>query len=807
MATKKDRLILFDSHAIIHRAYHAVPDFKSSDGTPTGALYGLSNMLMKIIADLKPDYMVAAYDLPKKTFRHEAYDGYKAGRKKTDDDLVTQIIKSREIFEAFHIPILEAEGFEADDVLGTIVHQVLGHKEMKDVEIIIASGDMDTFQLVVKNRVKVFTFKKGIGEVAMYGEEDVMARYGFLPKHVPDYKGLAGDSSDNIPGIRGIGEKTATNLIQTFGTLEEMYKKIKKDPDALDKVGLTARVKNLIIEGEDDAIFSKTLATIRRDAPIDFVLPERFPHGAAKDKIEKLFSELEFRSLVGKVREVIHNGEQIKNGKNGVEINETPEEINPPAGGEYKREDILRTAILAWVIDSERTNSTGDDLLFWSKKKTLDEAKKYFEEEIKKDKKNEIVFKEIEEPIIEDIFKMTENGIKVNTKYLEDLSVEYTKELNELKARIYKFAGREFNVDSPKQLAEVLFKDLGLKPKGAVGKSGNFSTKQEVLESLEEEHEIIADILKHRELAKLLSTYIDTIPKLVASDGRLHAEFLQHGTTTGRFSAQNPNLQNLPIKGERGMAIRRGFISEKNTSLVSFDYSQIDLRSLAILSNEEVLVSIFKNREDIHETVAMKIFGIPKEEVTKDMRRKAKTINFGIIYGMGVSALRKNIGCTTAEAKEFYENYFKQLPGVKSFLENIKVEASQNGFTETLFGRKRFFKDIKSKIPFLRAFAERMATNAPIQGTSADIMKLSIRFAMEDIRKAGIKSAKLILQIHDEIVFEVEDSEINNLVAVVKKAMEEVLPRSFLKLKTDVPLVVNAYSGKSLGELKEIVIK
>jgi DNA polymerase-1 len=238
---------------------------------------------------------------------------------------------------------------------------------------------------------------------------------------------------------------------------------------------------------------------------------------------------------------------------------------------------------------------------------------------------------------------------------------------------------------------------LGLNQKAAVGKSGSFSTKQEVLEGLAEENPIIDDILKHRELAKLLSTYIDTIPKLVSSDGRLHAEFLQHGTTTGRFSAQNPNLQNLPIKGERGMAIRRGFISEKNTSLVSFDYSQIDLRSLAILSNEEVLVSIFKNREDIHEIVAMKIFGIPKEDVTKDMRRKAKTINFGIIYGMGVSALRKNIGCTTAEAKEFYENYFKQLPGVKSFLENIKVEASKNGFTETLFGRKRFFKDIKSR--------------------------------------------------------------------------------------------------------------
>ncbi|HRH30454.1 MAG TPA: DNA polymerase [Candidatus Paceibacterota bacterium] len=807
MATKKDRLILFDSHAIIHRAYHAVPDFKSSDGTPTGALYGLSNMLMKIIADLKPDYMVAAYDLPKKTFRHEAYDGYKAGRRKTDDELITQIIKSREIFEAFHIPILEAEGFEADDILGTIVHQVLGHKKMNDVEIIIASGDMDTFQLVVKNRVKVFTFKKGLGEIAMYGEEEVVNRYGFLPKYVPDYKGLAGDSSDNIPGIRGIGEKTATNLIQVFGTLEEMYKKIKKDPEVLDKAGLTSRVKNLIIEGEDDAIFSKTLATIRRDAPIDFVLPERFPAGAAQEKIEKLFSELEFRSLVGKVREVIHNGEQIKNGKNGTEKKETAEEIALQGTQEYKREEILRTAIMAWVIDSERTNSTGDDLLFWSKKKTIEEAQKYFEEEIKKDKKNEIVFKEIEEPIIEDIFKMTENGIKVNTKYLEELSVEYTKELNDLKSRIYKLAGREFNVDSPKQLAEVLFKDLGLKPKGSVGKSGSFSTKQEVLEGLAEENPIIDDILKHRELAKLLSTYVDTIPKLVSSDGRLHAEFLQHGTTTGRFSAQNPNLQNLPIKGERGMAIRRAFISEKNTSLVSFDYSQIDLRSLAILSNEEVLVSIFKNREDIHEIVAMKIFGIPKEDVTKDMRRKAKTINFGIIYGMGVSALRKNIGCTTAEAKEFYENYFKQLPGVKNFLENIKVEASKNGFTETLFGRKRFFKDIKSRIPFLRAFAERMATNAPIQGTSADIMKLSIRFAMEDIRSAGIKSAKLILQIHDEIVFEVEDREVNNLVSVVKKAMEEVLPRSYLKLKTDVPLVVNAYAGKSLGELKEIVIK
>ena len=792
MATKKDRLILFDSHAIIHRAYHAVPDFKSSDGTPTGALYGLSNMLMKIIADLKPDYMVAAYDLPKKTFRHEAYDGYKAGRKKTDDELVSQIIKSRDIFEAFHIPILEAEGFEADDILGTIVHQVLGHKEMNDVEIIIASGDMDTFQLVVKNRVKVFTFKKGLGEIAMYGEEEVMNRYGFLPKHVPDYKGLAGDSSDNIPGIRGIGEKTATNLIQVFGTLEEMYKKIKKDPEVLDKAGLTARVKNLIIEGEDDAIFSKTLATIRRDAPIDFVLPERFPAGAVKDKIEKLFSELEFRSLVSKVREVLHNGEQIKNGKNGLETNETPEEANPQAREEYKREDILRTAIMAWVIDSERTNSTGDDLLFWSKKKTIEEAQKYFEEEIKKDKKNEIVFKEIEEPIIEDIFKMTENGIKVNTKYLEDLSVEYTKELNDLKSRIYKLAGREFNVDSPKQLAEVLFKDLGLKPKGAVGKSGSFSTKQEVLEGLAEENPIIDDILKHRELAKLLSTYIDTIPKLVSSDGRLHAEFLQHGTTTGRFSAQNPNLQNLPIKGERGMAIRRAFISEKNTSLVSFDYSQIDLRSLAILSNEEVLVSIFKNREDIHEIVAMKIFGIPKEDVTKDMRRKAKTINFGIIYGISAHGLAMRLGIERHVAAEFINAYFEHYPGIKAYMEAKKLEARTHGYVTTLFGRRVHIAGINDANFMRRAFGERQAINAPLQGTAADIIKR----AMLLLNESGIMNhdSRMLLQVHDELLFEVPEGKGAEVAPQIKKIMESAAHLSL-------PLTVEVSVGKNWGEI------
>jgi len=383
------------------------------------------------------------------------------------------------------------------------------------------------------------------------------------------------------------------------------------------------------------------------------------------------------------------------------------------------------------------------------------------------------------------------------------LSLEYHKELDILTKKIYKQAGVEFNINSPKQLGEIIFGNLGMKSSKKKSATGNFSTKVSVLEELAEENEIIKEILAYRELQKLLSTYIDVIPKMVSNDGRLHAKFIQNGATTGRFSSQDPNLQNLPIKTELGRKIRSGFIASKNHKLVAFDYSQIELRVAAMLSGDKNMTAIFRERKDIHTGVASFVFDVPMEKVDSEMRRRAKVINFGIIYGMGVSALRKNLGGTREEAQKFYDNYFHQFSGVRDYLEDVKKFAIKNSYTETLFGRRRYFPNINSRIPFLKNMAERTATNAPIQGTAADIIKLAIRYAEEDLEKAGLlNKAHLVLQIHDELVYEIDENVLKEADKIIKQAMENVLERSYLHYKTDIPLLVHSGFGDNFGEVK-----
>lgn len=797
MADKKSTktIVLLDSHAIIHRAYHALPDFSSSGGVPTGALYGLSNMLMKIIADLKPDYIVACYDLPEKTFRHVAYDGYKAKRAKTDEALIEQLEKSRKIFEAFNIPIYDAPGFEADDVLGTIVAKF---KNDKGVKIIIASGDMDTMQLVDKDKVQIYTLKKGINDTILYDEDKVVERFGFKPEYMPDYKGMRGDPSDNIIGIKGIGEKTATNLILNFGTIEEIYKKIKKDPKALENIGIKGKTAELIKNNEEEALFSKTLAKIRGDAPIDFKFPEQtFWEGADLKKIEELFSLFEFRSLIPRVRSFFS--------KNGSRSETSV--LGSPSMFETLKEkiddkELLKTSIALWLLNSDIPNPSLDDMLFFTKTKSFKDAKEIIFKQLSE--KNLLkIYEEIEYPIIDIVLGAGDHGILIDQDYFSKLSLEYHTELDKLTKNIYKMAGTEFNINSPKQLSQILFEKLGIKSSKKKNASGSFSTKISVLEELEEENEIIKEIMAYRELQKLLSTYVDVIPKMISADGRLHAKFIQHGASTGRFSSSDPNLQNLPIKTELGRRIRDGFIAGKGYKLCAFDYSQIELRIAALLSQDQKMTDIFKERKDIHAGVASFVFGVPIDEVTSDMRRKAKVINFGIIYGMGVTALRKNLGGTREEAQKFYDNYFKQFEGVRNYLDSIKDFANKNFYTETLFGRKRYFPNIKSRIPFIKNMAERTATNAPIQGTAADVIKLAIRYADEDLQKSGLKDkAHLVLQVHDELVYEIEESCLEEAEIIIKNAMEGVLERSFLKIKTDIPLLVHFGSGNNLGEVK-----
>lgn len=792
----KKRLVLLDSHAIIHRAYHALPDFFSSSGEPTGALYGISNMIMKIILDLKPDYIVACYDLPQKTFRHEAYDDYKKGRAKADDALVSQIIKSRKIFEAFNIPIYEAPGFEADDLLGTIVEKMKVNLKENKLDIIIASGDMDTMQLVDGKKVQVYTLKKGITDTILYDEEKVIERFNFKPEFLIDYKGLRGDPSDNIIGIKGIGEKTATNLIIKFNTIENIYKQIKKDEKVFKEIGISDRILQLLKDNEEEALFSKALATIRRDAPIDFILPEKsFWENADFKKIEEVFSFFEFRSLSSRLKNFFQNN---KNESEGEEKNEEA------TFSSLNEKELQETSIALWLLNSDISAPSIPDILFYAKTENPKIAKEYIFKKLNEDKNLKNVFIEIEEPIIKIVKKMEERGILIDKNYFKNLSLEYHKELDILTKKIYKLAGEEFNINSPKQLGEILFNKLGIKTNKKRGASGNLSTKISILEELENDYPIAKEIIAYRELQKLLSTYIDVIPNMAGEDGRLHAKFLQNNTTTGRFSSQDPNLQNLPIKTELGKKIRDGFIAEKGYKLCAFDYSQIELRIVALLSKDKKMINIFKNGKDIHSGVASFVFGIPIEKVDSEMRRKAKVINFGIIYGMGISALRKNLGCGREEAQKFYDNYFNQFSGIKNYLESVKIFAMKNSYTETLFGRKRYFPNINSRIPFLKNMAERTAINAPVQGTAtADIIKLAIRFVNEDLEKNKIQDkVHLILQIHDELVYEIKEDVLEKAEEIIKKAMEEILERSYLKFKNEVPIIVNFGSGDSLGEVK-----
>lgn len=786
---KKKKLIILDTHAILHRAYHAMPDFSSSKGEPTGALYGLISMLVRIFTELQPDYIAAAFDLPKATHRHDAFQGYKAKRTKTEDALVAQIERSRDVLKHFAIPLYEAEGFEADDVIGTIVHQM---RKDTAVDIIIASGDMDTLQLVDDKRVQVYTIKKGINDTILYDEEKVITRFGFGPELIPDFKGFRGDPSDNIPGVKGIGEKTATALLTSFGSLDEVYKALKKDTEgARAKAGLTPRIASLLIEEEEEARFSKMLAEIRLDAPVSFSIPEKgWKENVELESLMSLMAELEFRSLIPRVRTLL--------GASTLPKEEAEEE---------KREDdpelVAKAQLALWIVDSNYTFAEADDILRFTKEKDIPSALLKLETEIHKNKGLTFVYEQIELPL-SPILRHTEQvGIKVDRKELQKLADTYRAELEKLEKRIYAHAGGEFNINSPKQLGDVLFEKLqlgGAKQKKTA--TGQKSTKESELEKLRESHPIIADVLSYRELQKLLSTYIDTIPLQLDQDDRLHTSYVQASTTTGRLSSRDPNLQNIPIKSELGRAIRNAFVSKKGCSLVAFDYSQIDLRVAAFLSGDPKLIEIFTSDKDVHSAVASQVFGVAEEEVTKEMRRKAKVINFGILYGMGVNALRENLGTDRKEAQLFYQNYFETFNRLAEYLEETKAKAAKNGFVETFFGRRRYFEGIRSAIPFVRASAERMAINAPIQGTQADILKLAMIQIDHELKERGWgDDVTLLLQVHDELIYEVKTDLVEQVAPVVRKVMESIMSTKDTK---GVPLKAKASAGPSWGEMKNL---
>jgi DNA polymerase-1 len=810
----KKRLILLDAHAILHRAYHALPDFSTAKGEPTGALYGLSTMLIKIIEDLKPDYIVACYDVKGPTYRHEAYKEYKAGRVAAEDDLVAQMNSSRNIFFALNIPIYDKQGFEADDMLGTIVEQL--KDRVGEIEIIIASGDMDTLQLVRGDEVKVYTLKKGIKDTIMYDEEAVIARFGFGPKLIPDYKGLRGDPSDNIIGVKGIGEKTATILITTFGTIENMYKELEAgNEEKFKSAGITPRIIQLLKDNKEEAEFSKMLATIRLDSPITFVLPEKtFKEDLDMKKIGGLWHELEFRTLTARLEKAVTGNLSFANmgadgsgGSVGGNF-ESDAHGSGEASSEHSakkvidvpKDDFEKTALALWLVDSGITNPQMEDVVNFANKGDYEEAKKAIYIEL--DKKNlRKVYEEIELPLIPITKKMEERGIKIDRKLLTHLGETYHAEVARLEKKIHELAGTEFNISSPKQLGEILFDKLELVGKNMKKTSGGArSTKESELEKLRDLHPIVPLIFEYRELSKLLSTYIDAIPPLLDEKDRLHSHFVSAGTTTGRMASIDPNLQNIPVKTELGKAIRGAFVASEGYKLCSFDYSQIELRIAAFLSGDEKLLEIFRKGEDVHTSVASFVFKVSPEQVTSDMRRKAKVINFGIIYGMGVLALKQNLGTSRDDAQKFLNDYFETFSGLANYLNNVKAETARKGYTETFFGRRRYFEGINSKIPYIKASAERMAINAPIQGTEADVIKLAMIAIHKYIKENKLDEAvHPLLQVHDELVYEIKEDKAEEVATQIEKIMESVMDPNDTK---GVVLKASKVIGNNWGELK-----
>ena len=798
--TKRSRLVLLDTNAIVHRAYHALVDagLQTADGKPTGALYGLTSTLIKIAESLKPDYLIACRDMPGKTHRHEIYEAYKAQRAQSEPDLISQLQRTPEVFSAFGIPLYGIAGAEADDCLGTIVKEV-GHRS--DIETIIATGDNDMLQLVSPS-VSVYTMRMGITDFILYDEDAVMEKYGFGPEHVIDFKGIKGDPSDNIPGVKGVGDESAKKLIQKYGSLEHIIEAIhtKGVEKVAEETSVRKQYVQKVLDQETQAMFSKELATIKTDVRMQFSLPKSFWHLTDNVKsIAKLCDDLEFKSLKERIQRLAPKKEDDPSMTHDSLFAPmtTKEEIDPTA--------LKQTSLALWLLRSDYTTPSISDILGYADTEDFDTAREKIYKDLRATGKLQQVYEKIELPLLPVVEKMNGTGVCVNTKYLKTLAKDYNKELEKISARIYKHAGHEFNISSPKQLGVVIFDELKLSSGGKEKRTatGARTTREDELSKMREQHPIIADVLSFRELQKLLSTYIEKMPDLVAGDGRLRATFLQSGTVTGRMGCENPNLQNIPIKTEYGKKIRSAFEGAKGNVLAAIDYSQIELRIAAGLSGDEKLTEVFRTGGDIHTAVAAQVFNVPPEMVDHEMRRRAKVINFGILYGMGVNALRENLGNVTRdEAATYLSEYFKNFSGLSRFVEHTKHQAERNGYTETLFGRRRYFPGFKSPLPQLRAQAERMAVNAPIQGTQADIIKL----AMVEVEKLIAQEkwgekAKLVMQVHDELVYELEEKTAETMARAIRDIMERVAPEDEL---SSVPIRAEIAIGKNWGEMVKL---
>ncbi len=894
MSKKIKKLVIIDGNALVHRSFHALPTtLKAKDGTLTNAVYGFTSFLLKALNDLKPDYAIVTFDRKEATFRHKAYKDYKATRVKAPDELYQQFPLVKKVVDSLSILSLEKAGFEADDLIGTICKQA---EKKEGLETIIITGDLDTLQLV-SDKTKVYTMSRGLSDSVIYNKEKIKERYSLLPNQLIDFKALRGDPSDNIPGVSGIGEKGATDLLLKYKNLDKVIEAAQND-----NKDIKPRIANLIKEQIKEAKISYELATIDKDVNIDFDWSKaQFPQFKT-DKVFSLFSELSFKSLIEKVRELksenLEDKKQEKKDykiiKNDKDFNNFKKEINKKNNfsliGHYNEKDELLGLAFSWQKNQsfylpikkahqqislfnqeEKTDILNNKKLkeifslFTNKKNKIisynlkkisksllafnflftknifdtriaahliepdkrqnsfssvsfsylginfnDEDNsienvcrqadlnyqlfKLLDKELKENKLEEI-FKTIEMPLIIILAKMEHYGIRLDTKKLDDLAKVNKKTLDKLSKKIQKLAGKKFNPNSTKQLKEVLYLDLDVPTEGIKKTKTGFSTAEEELNKLKDLHPIIPLLLEYRELFKLQSTYLEALPKLVnKKTKKIHTNWQQSVTATGRLSSTEPNLQNIPTKTKRGRQIRSAFVSKKGWQLLAFDYSQIELRITAHLSNDKTMIKAFKENSDIHLKTAAAINNISENEVGPQKRQEAKAINFGIIYGQGPHGLSQAASISYYQAKDFIERYFLIYPKVKKLMEDSIKEAQKNGYSSTMLGRKRPLFDINSKQGNIRKAAERMAINTPIQGTAADIIKLAMIEVNEKIKDKE-EDIKLLLQIHDELIFTVKKDKVSYYRPILKKAMSEVI-----KLK--VPILVSDNLGSNWEELK-----
>lgn len=867
MSPNKPTFLILDGNALLHRAWHAIPPLTTKDGRVVNAVYGFAMVVEKMIAEFKPDYMAVAWDLPGGTFRHNEYAEYKATREKKAQELYDQIPLIQELLLVYGIPSLSVPGFEADDILGTIAT----HNRKKSYQTLIVTGDLDSLQLVDETTHVIF-FVKGLSQTKRYDIAAVEERYGLKPGQLIDLKTLLGDTSDNLPGVPGIGEKTANELLRQFGTVDGIFA-------ALERGEVPEKFAKKLIDKHEVAMQMRRLVTIVCDVDLNgFDVSSAKVTSPDLKVLLPMLRDLEFKTLLRKYDAVPEQKpaatkpsskktaalpaatiEELDRGVIGVVITEKATDLFGGSLGVVALTDGHRTVVIEHPteVDIKRVISvlteaeeiighdlkaawhafyrSGADVSGLATKRVFDTmvaayllapgGREFAFADIVRetlgasmrddadplerlgallplalrqkgalaDEGMKSLADDIEMPLIGVLFTMEREGIKVDSQRLHDLSKSFEKKLQELSKEIFRLAGREFNINSPSQLADILFVDLGLPTKGIKKTKSGFSTAAPELEKITDAHPIVALLGDYREIAKLKSTYADSLPSLVAKDGRIHAAFNQCVAATGRLSSSNPNLQNIPIRSELGLEIRKAFIAEKGYVLVSADYSQIELRLAAAIARDKSFIEAFKEGADIHRRTAAEMWNVPEDKVTKEQRSAAKAINFGILYGIGPRSLARGAGVSFDEAKDFIDRYFLAHPGIRSYLDEMKLRAHADGYVTTLFGRRRYFKDINSGVPQLVAAAERMAINMPVQGTQADIIKMAMKKVDEWIRNSGLR-VRLLLQVHDELVLEVYEGDRE----AVKQRIDDIMTEI---VELDVPLNVDVQHAQTWGDM------